>query len=74
MLPNNPWFPTASGLGVRTLNCIAGGIEVSTVPGHGGHALLFGMDEGDLETCLAWEGLLMYSKHLGPSKTAFPAC
>lgn len=30
------------------LNCIAGSIEMSAVPGHGGHALIFGPGKEDL--------------------------
>lgn len=34
---------TASGLDIRMLNCISGDFEMNTVPGCGGHALVFGL-------------------------------
>lgn len=56
------------------LNCFADGIEVSNVPGHGGYALTFGLDKGDLKKSSAWEGLLMFIEHPRLPETAFHDC
>lgn len=42
------------------LNCIAGGIEMRSTTPRDGHALIFGLGEGDLEKNLAWEELLIF--------------
>lgn len=56
------------------LNCIANGIEVSNVPRHGGYALTFGLDKGDLKKSSAWEGLLMFIEYLRLPEMAFHDC
>ena len=60
MLLKKPWFPTASGLGVRMLNCIKGSLEMSTMPGRVGLHLVFWPGKGDLGKNLTWKGLLIF--------------
>ena len=51
MLLNNPWFPIESGLGVRTLNGIAGSIEMSSVPRHLAELFCLDWAKGTREEC-----------------------
>ena len=60
MLLKKPWFPTASGLGVRMLNCIKGSLEMSTMPGRVGLHLVFWPGKEDLGKNFTWKGLLIF--------------